>query len=166
MFYTNCYLTGKNLVFTDVNSRCKCCIVLSVPLFDYIFLVLVCAVSGVALIHLHWWEDSNKTEAAMQCFLATFPVSHPTQALLLCCSRASKAFSNQQTMQQCGCERVFLELLQLFVGAVSVPVHRALVQGGVRQYLHRMVVCMVPTLTDILSNHLKLYLVRRNREIM
>ena len=99
----------------------------------------------------------------MQCFL---PVSHPTQALLLCCSRASKAFSNQQTMQQCGCERVFLELLQLFVGAVSVPVHRALVQGGVRQYLHRMVVCMVPTFTDILSNHLKLYLVRRNREIM
>ena len=58
MFYTICYLTGKNLVFTDMYSRCKRCIVLSVPLFGYIFLVhgeqglnAVCAVSGVAFIH-------------------------------------------------------------------------------------------------------------------
>ncbi|XP_052780847.1 exportin-T-like [Mya arenaria] len=74
-------------------------------------------------------------------------------------SRASKAFSNQQTMQQCGCEGVFLELLQMFVQAVTVPVHRGLVQAGVRQYLHRMVVCMeseiLPYVPAVLENLLK-----------
>ena len=74
-------------------------------------------------------------------------------------SRASKGFSNQQTMQACSCELVFVELLQMFIQAVNVPVHRQLVQIGVRQYMHRMVVCMereiLPFVPVVLENLLK-----------
>lgn len=74
-------------------------------------------------------------------------------------SRASKGFSNQQTMQNCGCEGVFVELLQIFIQAVTVPVHRQLIHIGVRQYMHRMVVCMekeiLPFVPIVLENLLK-----------
>lgn len=62
-------------------------------------------------------------------------------------------------MQACGCEMVFVELLQMFIQAVNVPVHRQLVQVGVRQYMHRMVVCMereiLPFVPVVLENLLK-----------
>lgn len=74
-------------------------------------------------------------------------------------SRASKGFSSQQTMQNCGCEAVFVELLQMFLQAVNVPVHRQLIHGGVRQYMHRMVVCLekeiLPFVPVVLENLLK-----------
>ncbi|XP_067683887.1 exportin-T-like [Haliotis asinina] len=57
-------------------------------------------------------------------------------------SRASKGFSSQQTMKQSGCIAAFTELLKLFLSALNTPVHRQLIHMGVRQYLHRMVVCM------------------------
>ncbi|XP_014664369.1 PREDICTED: exportin-T-like [Priapulus caudatus] len=57
-------------------------------------------------------------------------------------SRTSKAFSNQQPMKQCGCVEAYTETLQVFLTALSVPVQVAPVQSGVRQYLHRMVVCL------------------------
>lgn len=57
-------------------------------------------------------------------------------------SRASKGFSGQQTMQNCGCEMAFVELLHMFIRSVNMPFHRQLIHMGVRQYLHRMVVCL------------------------
>ncbi|KAL4226182.1 hypothetical protein ACF0H5_014168 [Mactra antiquata] len=74
-------------------------------------------------------------------------------------SRASKGFSSQQTMQSSGCEAVFVKLLQMFIQAVTVPVHRQLIHVGVRQYLHRMVVCLekeiLPFVPIVLENLLK-----------
>ncbi|KFM56538.1 Exportin-T, partial [Stegodyphus mimosarum] len=57
-------------------------------------------------------------------------------------SRTSKAFSNQQTMKSCGCVEVYLQALQVFLGALNLPYEQALLQSAVRQYLHRMVVCL------------------------
>ncbi|KAL3853848.1 hypothetical protein ACJMK2_017348 [Sinanodonta woodiana] len=57
-------------------------------------------------------------------------------------SRASKGFSGQQTMHDCGCEASFTDLLKIFLQAINVPVQRPLIHVGLRQYLHRMVVCL------------------------
>ncbi|KAH3816261.1 exportin-T-like isoform X2 [Dreissena polymorpha] len=85
--------------------------------------------------------------------------AHSINNAMALASRASKAFSNQLTMQHCGCEMVFVELMRMFVQAVSVPVHRQLIHVGVRQYLHRMVVCMeheiLPFVPIVLENLLK-----------
>ena len=45
-------------------------------------------------------------------------------------------------MQACGCVDVFTHTLGVFVSALGTPVHRPLIHAGVRQFLHRMVVCM------------------------
>ncbi|GFT78646.1 exportin-T [Nephila pilipes] len=57
-------------------------------------------------------------------------------------SRTSKAFSNQQTMKSNGCVEVYLQALQIFLGALNLPYEIAALQSAVRQYLHRMVVCL------------------------
>lgn len=79
--------------------------------------------------------------------------------LALFFSRVSKGFSSQQTMQACGCVETFTDLLKIFLQAVNVPTHRQLIQTGVRQYLHRMVVCLekeiLPFVPVVLENLLK-----------
>ncbi|XP_041348237.1 LOW QUALITY PROTEIN: exportin-T-like [Gigantopelta aegis] len=81
-----------------------------------------------------------------------------TSAMALA-SRASKCFSSQQTMKQSGCIEVFTELLKLFLVALNAPAHRQMLHTGVRQYLHRMVVCLekeiLPFIPIILENLLK-----------
>ncbi|KAG8189139.1 hypothetical protein JTE90_018433 [Oedothorax gibbosus] len=57
-------------------------------------------------------------------------------------SRTSKAFSNQQTMKVNGCMDVYLQALQIFLGALNLPYEQSVLQSAVRQYLHRMVVCL------------------------
>ena len=57
-------------------------------------------------------------------------------------SRTSKGFSNQHTMKQCGCIEAFTETLEVFLRALNAPVQRPLLNVGVRQFLHRMVVCL------------------------
>ncbi|KAK8756257.1 hypothetical protein V5799_001049 [Amblyomma americanum] len=57
-------------------------------------------------------------------------------------SRTSKAFSNQQTMKACNCVSIYLEALQVFLQALDLPYEQPLLQAGVRQFLHRMVVCL------------------------
>lgn len=57
-------------------------------------------------------------------------------------SRTSKAFSNQHTMKSNGCVEVYLQALQIFLGALNLPYEQATLQSAVRQYLHRMVVCL------------------------
>ncbi|XP_050413849.2 exportin-T isoform X2 [Patella vulgata] len=74
-------------------------------------------------------------------------------------SRTSKGFSSQQTMKQCGCIEAFTELLKIFLHALNTPVHRQLLHVGVRQYMHRMVVCLgeeiLPFVPIALENLLK-----------
>ncbi|KAH9494515.1 hypothetical protein Btru_042329 [Bulinus truncatus] len=74
-------------------------------------------------------------------------------------SRASKGFSGQQTMKQCGCVSAFTELLSIFLAALEVTNQRASLQQGVRQYLHRMVVCLeeeiMPFLPEAMERLLK-----------
>ncbi|XP_046840739.1 exportin-T-like [Xenia sp. Carnegie-2017] len=57
-------------------------------------------------------------------------------------SRLSKAFSTQQTMKLCGCTTCFSEILPVFLRALTVRIHRDLIHSGVRQYLHRMIICL------------------------
>ncbi|XP_070558298.1 exportin-T-like isoform X2 [Ptychodera flava] len=62
-----------------------------------------------------------------------------------CASRTSKAFHTNQTMKQCGCEQCYLEALQVFLHALDTPYQRQIVHSAVRQYLHRMIVCLENT---------------------
>ncbi|XP_067932118.1 exportin-T-like [Watersipora subatra] len=57
-------------------------------------------------------------------------------------SRASKGFSNQATMKICNCVDVFTSCLDEFMRALDSPSQRYLLQQGVRQLFHRMVVCL------------------------
>lgn len=57
-------------------------------------------------------------------------------------SRTSKAFSNKQTVKQCGCTEVYRDCLQTFVPALSCPVQRGVLRSSVRSFLHRMIICL------------------------
>ncbi|KAJ8398881.1 hypothetical protein AAFF_G00417890 [Aldrovandia affinis] len=57
-------------------------------------------------------------------------------------SRTSKAFSNKQTVNQCGCSEVYRDCLETFVPALSCPVQRGALRSGVRTFLHRMIICL------------------------
>ncbi|XP_029282841.1 exportin-T isoform X2 [Cottoperca gobio] len=57
-------------------------------------------------------------------------------------SRTSKAFSNKQTVKQCGCTEVYRDCLQTFLPALSCPVQRGALRSSVRSFLHRMIICM------------------------
>ncbi|XP_034382081.1 exportin-T isoform X1 [Cyclopterus lumpus] len=57
-------------------------------------------------------------------------------------SRTSKAFSNKQTVKQCGCTEVYRDCLQTFLPALSCPVQRGTLRSSVRSFLHRMIICM------------------------
>ncbi|KAL6116542.1 xpot [Pungitius sinensis] len=57
-------------------------------------------------------------------------------------SRTSKAFSNKQTVKQCGCTEVYRDCLHAFLPALSCPVRRGSLRSSVRSFLHRMIICM------------------------
>ncbi|XP_042220195.1 exportin-T-like isoform X2 [Homarus americanus] len=57
-------------------------------------------------------------------------------------ARTSKAFSNQNTIQACGCVQMYLDALQLFITCLNVGMEREMVGSGVRQLMHRLVVCL------------------------
>lgn len=57
-------------------------------------------------------------------------------------SRTSKAFSNKQTVKNCGCSEVYLDCLQTFLPALSCPVQRGALRSAVRSFLHRMIICL------------------------
>lgn len=57
-------------------------------------------------------------------------------------SRISKGFSNQVTMKQIGCVEAFTETLQIFLQGFKCQVQRHVLRAAIRQYLHRMVVCL------------------------
>lgn len=57
-------------------------------------------------------------------------------------SRTSKAFSNKQTVKQCGCTEVYRDCMQSFLPALSCPVQRGVLRSSVRSFLHRMIICL------------------------
>lgn len=57
-------------------------------------------------------------------------------------SRTSKAFHSQLTIKQCGIETCYTDALDVFLRALDVPHQLGIVHASVRQYLHRMVVCL------------------------
>ncbi|XP_036373657.1 exportin-T-like isoform X1 [Megalops cyprinoides] len=57
-------------------------------------------------------------------------------------SRTSKAFSNKQTVKQCGCSEVYRDCLETFVPALSCPIQKGALRSGVRTFLHRMIICL------------------------
>ncbi|XP_077088159.1 exportin-T [Siphateles boraxobius] len=57
-------------------------------------------------------------------------------------SRTSKAFSNKQTVKQCGCSEVYLDCLQTVLPALSCPVQRGPLRSAVRSFIHRMIICL------------------------
>lgn len=59
--------------------------------------------------------------------------------------RLSKAFSNQHTMKSLACVQLFLDALGVFLQMLALPIEESLMaqlQSSVRQYLHRLVVCL------------------------
>uniref|UniRef100_A0A3B5LXE0 Exportin-T n=1 Tax=Xiphophorus couchianus TaxID=32473 RepID=A0A3B5LXE0_9TELE len=57
-------------------------------------------------------------------------------------ARTSKAFSNKQTVKQCGCTEVYRDCLHSFLPALSCPVQRGALRSAVRSFLHRMIICL------------------------
>ncbi|TNM91451.1 exportin-T isoform X1 [Takifugu flavidus] len=57
-------------------------------------------------------------------------------------SRTSKAFSNKQTVKQCGCTEVYRDCMQTFLPALSCPIQRGVLRSSVRSFLHRMIICL------------------------
>uniref|UniRef100_A0A8C4S6B5 Exportin-T n=1 Tax=Erpetoichthys calabaricus TaxID=27687 RepID=A0A8C4S6B5_ERPCA len=57
-------------------------------------------------------------------------------------SRTSKAFSNKQTVRQCGCSEVYLDCLRTFLPALSCHLQKEVLRSGIRTFLHRMIICL------------------------
>lgn len=57
-------------------------------------------------------------------------------------TRVSKGFSNVVKVKDCECTDMFLEILRIFVQAINVNTHKSLIHAGIRQYLHRMIICI------------------------
>lgn len=62
--------------------------------------------------------------------------------LLSFASRASKSFANHTQVLQSGCLECFSEILPVFLRGLEVNVQRDVLHSGVRQYLHRMIICL------------------------
>lgn len=69
---------------------------------------------------------------------------------MLVASRTSKGFSSAVKVKDCQCTEIFLQLLDQFLPALNVQTHKNLINAGVRQYLHRMVVCLDNEIFDYL----------------
>ncbi|XP_065179067.1 exportin-T-like [Sycon ciliatum] len=84
--------------------------------------------------------------------------------------RVSKTFSSQQTMKQCGCVEAFCETIPVFLEALDVPFLRDVLHAAVRQYLHRMIVCLessvLPFIPAAISQFLKDAQIRDTQEFI
>lgn len=57
-------------------------------------------------------------------------------------TRVSKGFSNAIKVKDCDCTDIFLEILRIFTQAIGINSHKSLIHAGVRQFLHRMIICI------------------------
>jgi len=74
--------------------------------------------------------------------LALFNSAQELHSLISFASRASKAFSSQLSLKASGCSDCFKEALPIFLQALTTQYHRDVIHAGVRQYLHRMIICL------------------------
>lgn len=79
-------------------------------------------------------DDEKRTESIAIAKTINYAMSYA--------SRTSKAFSNKHTMAQAGCSDVYTETLRIFLTGFDVEVHHDIIHSGIRQYLHRMVICL------------------------
>ena len=67
--------------------------------------------------------------------------------------------SNVVKVRDCDCTEIFLEILRIFIQAISINTHKNLIHSGVRLYLHRMIICLDNEILEyipmILENFLK-----------
>ncbi|CAL8134628.1 unnamed protein product [Orchesella dallaii] len=73
------------------------------------------------------------------------PIVEVVMQAIALTGRLSKAFSSQQTMKSLGCVPLFLEALSVFLQLLEIPIDESFtvqLQSSVRQYLHRLVVCL------------------------
>uniref|UniRef100_A0A1I7Z6U6 Exportin-T n=1 Tax=Steinernema glaseri TaxID=37863 RepID=A0A1I7Z6U6_9BILA len=64
-------------------------------------------------------------------------------------SRITKAFSPQATMDSCNCTDAFVYMMTTFINAVTVD-NADIILDSLRQYLHRMVICLDDQLIPVL----------------
>lgn len=121
-------ITSSNI---PVSSKSQLIKSLLVPLVNFFPLLLNQYVSAV---------DENVQMVLAKCL----------RNATLVASRVSKGFSNSFKFKDCECTDIFLEALRVFLPALSLNAHKALVHAGVRQYLHRMVVCLDNEILEIL----------------
>lgn len=57
-------------------------------------------------------------------------------------TRVSKGFSNVLKVKDCECTEIFLEILRFFIQAITINTHKPLIHAGIRQYMHRMIICI------------------------
>jgi hypothetical protein len=57
-------------------------------------------------------------------------------------TRVSKGFSNLVKVKDCECTDIFLEILRIFMQAINITTHKNLIHAGIRQYIHRMIICI------------------------
>lgn len=57
-------------------------------------------------------------------------------------TRVSKGFSNLVKVKDCECTEVFLEIMRIFMQAIPITTHKQLIHAGIRQYIHRMIICI------------------------
>lgn len=75
------------------------------------------------------------------------PVQQAATATIIChcmavTARTSKAFSQQSTMRSCQCVPLYLHATKLYIDCVNIGVERETIGSGLRQLLHRLVVCL------------------------
>jgi hypothetical protein len=57
-------------------------------------------------------------------------------------TRVSKGFSNLVKVKDCECTEIFLEIMRIFMQAIGITTHKHLIHAGIRQYIHRMIICV------------------------
>jgi exportin-T len=57
-------------------------------------------------------------------------------------TRVSKGFSNVVKVKDCECTDIFLEIMRIFMQAIGITTHKSLIHAGIRQYIHRMIICI------------------------
>lgn len=57
-------------------------------------------------------------------------------------TRVTKGFSNTVKVKDCECTDIFIEILRIFFQAINITTHKNLIHAGVRQYMHRMIICI------------------------
>lgn len=100
--------------------------------------------------HLILEANEKRREALCRCLCHAMALT----------SRISKAFSQQQTMKACGCVNVYKDTLQVFLCCLQVqhPNQRRELHSSMRQYLHRMVVCLEEDLLPFIPSASELLL--------